>query len=685
MAYDPASGRVVLFGGLSTSSTDLADTWTWDGSDWTQEMPLNSPPARDGFGFADGSAISSPVLFGGEDSNIGVAFGDTWTWDSSLATWTPQLAAGPSPREFMQLAFDAAMGKAVLFGGYALSASVHEQCGSPVAVGAVYFNDTWVWDGTSWTQLTPSAAPGVRRQAAMGFDSVNSTIELFGGLTPCEGFSNDTWVWDGTTWSQKDLSAPDELQFAMLAREPLAGTTVLFGGQNEQSGYVAQTWRWDGGAWQLLAPLHSPQPRGGAAMIFDAATDTTLLFGGYDGSAPLGDTWSWDGNDWKQLNPATSPPPRYYATTAYDAATGQIVVFGGFSGQGTGLNDTWTWDGSTWTQHNPPTSPPGRFGANMAYDAATMTMVLFGGIASPTTSEQSLDDTWTWNGSNWTEQQPANVPPPRAYSVMAYDPTSSSVILFGGCNACYGSTTYNDTWSWNGSTWTLLQTGQVPFERTNAAVVDGTEVSPLLMFGGRRTADKLYPSGTDLLNDLWEFGTAQPLIPASVVSRKTHGSAGTFDVDLPLTGNPGIECRSGGANGDYTLLFSFANPLTSVDTASVTNGTGSISSSNIDSNDAHNYIVNLTGVTNAQTITVSLSNVSDSAGNFSSAVSAQMGVLQGDVNASGRVDAADVSLVRQQTLQSVTISNFREDINASGRIDSADVSIARQQTLTSLP
>jgi hypothetical protein len=62
-----------------------------------------------------------------------------------------------------------------------------------------------------------------------------------------------------------------------------------------------------------------------------------------------------------------------------------------------------------------------------------------------------------------------------------------------------------------------------------------------------------------------------------------------------------------------------------------------------------------------------------------------MGVLLGDVNASRRVDAADVSLVRQQTLQPITSSNFREDVNTSGRIDAADVSIARQQTLTSLP
>jgi hypothetical protein len=183
---------------------------------------------------------------------------------------------------------------------------------------------------------------------------------------------------------------------------------------------------------------------------------------------------------------------------------------------------------------------------------------------------------------------------------------------------------------------------------------------------------------------LVEHYTVPPVQLNAVVSRKVHGSAGTFDVDLPLTGNSGIECRSGGANCDYTLVFTFANTLTNVSGSSVTSGTGSVNSSNID-NDAHNYIVNLTGVTNAQTITVSLSNMNDSAGDSSVTVSASMGVLLGDVNGSGRVDAADVSLVRQQTLQPITTSNFREDVNASGRIDAADVSITRQQTLTSLP
>ncbi len=216
--------------------------------------------------------------------------------------------------------------------------------------------------------------------------------------------------------------------------------------------------------------------------------------------------------------------------------------------------------------------------------------------------------------------------------------------------------------------------------------VHGNEIATAMVLSS--DGNSLYVTGANTANNFLDYLTVDyevgvPL--TSVVSRKTHGTAGTFDVDLPLAGDPGIECRSGGANGDYTLVFIFANPLGSVGGANVTNGTGSAASSNIDTGDPHDYIVNLTGVTNAQYITVSLTNVADSVGNFSTTLSASMGLLLGDVNASGRVDAADVSGVRQQTLQPVTSSNFREDINASGRIDAADVSIARQQTLTSLP
>ena len=163
-----------------------------------------------------------------------------------------------------------------------------------------------------------------------------------------------------------------------------------------------------------------------------------------------------------------------------------------------------------------------------------------------------------------------------------------------------------------------------------------------------------------------------------------HGDLGPFDIDLPLTGTRGIECRSGGPTGDYAIVFTFTNPLTAVD--SVSPGCGSVNSSMIDGSDAHRYIVNLTGVAcNEQYVTTTLTGVHDNQVNTLASAAATMGLLIGDSTADGRVDSGDVSLVRQQTLQTITASNFREDINASGRIDAGDVSIARQQALTSLP
>jgi Tol biopolymer transport system component len=189
---------------------------------------------------------------------------------------------------------------------------------------------------------------------------------------------------------------------------------------------------------------------------------------------------------------------------------------------------------------------------------------------------------------------------------------------------------------------------------------------------------------------------APPVQLLTVVSRMTHGGIimpPYFDVPLPLSGSRGVECRSSAAlgAGNYTMVFNFANPLTSVASvsASATGTTQPGSTGLIDSNDAHNYIVNLTDAPNAQYITVTLSSVTDSVGEFSSAVSATMGVLLGDVNGDGQVDSGDLIAVKQQTLQPVNdnpgTSNFREDVNTDGNIDSSDLIITKRQTLTGLP
>jgi hypothetical protein len=457
---------------------------------------------------------------------------------------------------------------------------------------------------------------------------------------------------------------------------PSTDDVLLFGGGLFDP-FFGDTWTWDGSQWSLRHPSISPSPRGQAAAVYDPNSQSVVLFGGGNSSGSLADTWTWDGSTWSQQQPTTSPSARQDAAMAFDPATGQLVLFGGNTVVGNMFaysNDTWTWDGSNWTEQHPLAPPAGRDGATLIYDPASGRLLLFGGD----TLNSLMQDTWAWDGSQWTQLSPLHSPPARFHAASFHDPASGEPVVFAGFGTS-GSHYLDDTWAWNGSDWAQVDTPVHPYGRQGAGIADGTAATPPLLFGGD-TISAFY------LSDSWVWAaTSQPVQLNAVVSGKVHGMAGTFDIDLPLTGSPGIECRSGGANGDYTMVFTFANGLTNVASASVTNGSGSVTSNNIDSNDARNYIVNLTGVTNAQVITVSLANVTDSAGGFSSTVSAQMGVLLGDVDASGRVDAADVSLVRQQTLQPITSANFREDINASGRIDAADVSIVRQQTLTSLP
>jgi hypothetical protein len=181
-----------------------------------------------------------------------------------------------------------------------------------------------------------------------------------------------------------------------------------------------------------------------------------------------------------------------------------------------------------------------------------------------------------------------------------------------------------------------------------------------------------------------------PVQLVSVVSRKTHGSISpSFDITLPLTGTRGVECRGSGSTNDYTLVFTFTNNLTSVASATVTGhdpatGTGTVSSNAIGPN-PNQYTVNLTGVSTGQYVTVTLNSVLDVTGASGNVLSPQMGVLVGDVNASGVVTSGDTNLCKAQALKPVTSSNFRNDINASGAITTGDVNIIKQHALNQLP
>jgi len=182
----------------------------------------------------------------------------------------------------------------------------------------------------------------------------------------------------------------------------------------------------------------------------------------------------------------------------------------------------------------------------------------------------------------------------------------------------------------------------------------------------------------------------EPVPLVNIVSRKTHSGVGPFDVNLLVPTGFGIEDRQGqGTSHDqHQVVFTFANPLVSVGGANVTGQTGSpavAAGSGINPAEPREYIVNLSGVQNAQKLTITLTGITDTVGNNTATLATTMGVLLGDVNGNGLVNSTDTSIVQSQSGRAITSSNFRSDVNANGLINSTDTSIVQSKSGTGFP
>lgn len=247
MAYDDSTQQVVLFGGQSAAPAangalnPLADTWTWDGTNWTRQRPAASPPAtvnmsmaydaftqtvigvrdndiggvtetwqwykgswsllrparrpgfqKQGAGIAYATATAEVTLFGTVFNLLPVPppDPDTWTWASN--TWAPHAASAATPkaRSFPGMSEDT-RGGVLMFGGG----------GS----GFTVFGDTWSYYQHVWTRLSVTPAPHARTMAKMAYDSSCGLVLLYGGELPTgRQVTNyrDTWAWNGQGWTK---------------------------------------------------------------------------------------------------------------------------------------------------------------------------------------------------------------------------------------------------------------------------------------------------------------------------------------------------------------------------------------------------------------------------------------------------------------------------------------------------
>lgn len=482
MLRDVSRGEMLMF---AVPPGDYREhTYAWNGMDWRlQPHPALYAPRAD-FAAACDIARSRVVLFGG----IGASgpLNDTWEWDGH-AWQLRQLVAPPSPRSQHAMAYDPIRRRIVLFGGTDASLQV--------------LGDTWEYDGSFWVRIATPVSPPARNRHALVYDPTRQRTVLTGGWINTTWQHEDTWEWDGTFWHQIVNAPPRQVNWtvvdsptAHVVHDVATGRLLRFQRPNDE------ILSYSGNSWQVVATT-TPQSRMRPAMIYDSQRRQVMMFGGGRTNQSLGDAWLWDGFRWQRTDPLLAPGPRAEAAMAFDRARGDVVLFGGAATSSAYLDDTWLWNGSVWRRHASSTSPSARSAAAIAYHAPSQRVVLFGGY----TPHMVHGDTWTFDGLQWSQFQPANTPSPRTSGAMASSP--QELILFGGATLVGSQwTNFDDTWRWDGSDWTQLQTPQSPPPNATARLVYADHMQKFILFGGFNTGGSTGSEATWTFDGMdWEL------------------------------------------------------------------------------------------------------------------------------------------------------------------------------------
>lgn len=284
-----------------------------------------------------------------------------------------------------------------------------------------------------------------------------------------------------------------------------------------------------GPKWTELQPPVSPLARNSAGFVFEPQADEMLLSGGWSACGDMGlqyrDTWVYRAGRWTQLSSAgNGPGSMQFFSMADDPAAGQVIAVGVYSGCGisTAMD---VWNGSAWAMAPPSLAlPTPMLWSDLAYDQATGNLVLFGLAIPQASSNQPASEgpqTWSWNGSVWTQLTAATEPPPLQNASMAYDNATKQIVLFGGqvtdiaAGNGAGAVT-NQTWVFAANNWRLLSPAQAPSPRLGASLAYDPKLGELVLFGGA-SASPTQISSLQVDGDTWVFGggtwaLAHPLV-----------------------------------------------------------------------------------------------------------------------------------------------------------------------------
>jgi cysteine-rich repeat protein len=362
--YNPATQRLLLADGSNSATTNPTyydDIWEWDGTAWTATSPTTKPVGRRYAAAVTDFTRGRVVVFGGQASS---PLAEAALWELVGPTWTP-------------------VGTSFVSGnliGLNPRATVDERRGVPIIVDSFGVTVERVRDAWHKVGLLGTTNGFVY----LAYDSAQGvTLALKVVSSTCE-----TWQWDGSTWTQlTPATSPSGRRYVGFSRDR-TGHALLFGGTilNASLPLTDETWRWDGSTWELLHPVHTPSARDSLSMGYDPIREQTVIFGG--GSA---ETWTWDGTDWTQASPPLSPSARNFATFVWQPVRAKLALVAG--GLQAPTSEVWEWSGTTWEQIAVPPLPRTRRDATVVAtrsgDGFTM---MFG---SPAQGLATVDDAWT--------------------------------------------------------------------------------------------------------------------------------------------------------------------------------------------------------------------------------------------------------------------------------------------------
>jgi len=474
MVFDAARGKVVLFGMFEVDPFQLpvAQTWEWDGTSWVLRAATTGPEVG-----------PQPIAYDALRARVVLVAGtgETWQWDGERWTGPP----APGTRRAGGLSYAAAPGRVVLFGGAAASTAATR--------------DTWTWDGVRWARYPPGSGIAPSSRDAFAIAGGGDGVAIFGGMDATNTALAELWTLRDTRWTRETpATTPPGRAFTAMAYDASRGKLVLFGGADsggltDASDSLRDTWEFDGASWVWIETFGTPVERQRHAMAYDPGRQRVVMFGGVNASGLLDDLWEWDGEQWTESIAMSRPPARAGHAMAYDAARGKLVLVGGRGARN--LDDTWEWDGTAWQRPTPATVPPARSAHMVAYDAGRQRVVMYGGSGP---MDERRTDLWEWDGIDWQERSFPD-PLPRSHHAMVYEAGRATTVLFGGLDR-RGVRRLNDTWIWSGSSWLPSAPGTAPPPRAGHAMAHDRTRGITVLFGG---SDAVRTYG-----DTWEWDGA---------------------------------------------------------------------------------------------------------------------------------------------------------------------------------